>query len=181
MIFLSRRSAAVALAVALLLAAAAPDSAADPRGDPPRRDEFGLVPEEPRDRDLALPDPVLDRTWPGPKPGAAGPAVEPDEPEGDERRPSMDGDAAPLLPKRPGDAPAAAKPAPRPAAPRVGPDGRRDPGSPAPELDPALPDVLERDAPDLSDLEKDEARPSPLDRGGDPYADDAGDPGAEGE
>jgi len=34
-------------------------------------DEFGRVPEPSGDPDLALPDPVLDRTWPMPAPGAA--------------------------------------------------------------------------------------------------------------
>jgi hypothetical protein len=109
------------------LAAPAPADAADAaRHDPPRRDEFGLVPEEPRDEDLSLPDPVLDRTWSGPKPGEVRPAPGSDEPQGDAD----------------------------------------------------LPDVLDRDAPDLSELELgDEARPSTPRRGGDDPADDAGDPG----
>lgn len=145
-----------------------------PRRDPPRRDQFGLVPEEPRDEDLSLPDPVLDRTWSGPKPGEVRRAPGSDEPQGDADRPSIDGQPAPRAGRRAKDGDGTRPP----KAAVIGPDGRRDPGSPAPEIDPDLPDVLDRDAPDLSGLDPgDEARPSPRDRGGEFPADDAGDPG----
>lgn len=36
----------------------------------PVYDQYGRVPETATDKDLALPDPVLDRTWPLPEPGS---------------------------------------------------------------------------------------------------------------
>lgn len=175
----------VTLTLTLALAIAASPALAEYR-DPPKRDEFGVIPEDARDKDLVLPDPVLDRTWSGPKPGEGPRAVEQEPEQDDDRVPAPgEGTAPPPRKKAPeareaGDG--AALPAPMP--PPIGPDGRRDPGSPAPELDPSLPDVLGRDAPDLSDLERDEARPSTFDRGGDPAAepsglDDAGGAGEE--
>lgn len=169
------RAATTALVLFAFAAWTAHESPAG-NGVPAGRDEFGVVPEEPHDKDLALPDPVLDRTWPGPKPGEGRRAVETGRREDEERVPEPEQEA-PAKPS--GMAPDAydVRAAPRPPAALIGPDGRRDPGSPAPELDPALPDVLGKDAPDLSDLEREEAAPSPYAKGGDPAGDEGGDGG----
>ncbi|MFN2427843.1 MAG: hypothetical protein ABR587_15510, partial [Candidatus Binatia bacterium] len=94
--------------------------------DSSRRDEFGLMPRDSADKDLSLPDPVLDRGWPAPKPGdnsVPPPNVAPDEDELD----PFDEEIAPAPeppptwedeePEQPDSAPEA-------------PDGRPDPGSP---------------------------------------------------
>lgn len=170
------RSLRPACVLAVLLAAVATTALAETK-DPPRRDEFGLVPEDAHDKDLMLPDPVLDRTWPGPKPGEGRAVQGTDEPEGDADRPSIDGEPAPRLPRRRKETAEDPVPPPRPKPRVIGPDGHRDPGSPAPEIDADLPDVLDRDAPDLSDLEREEARPSVFERGGNPNDEPAGEPG----
>lgn len=175
-----RRSRRMTIAAAglVLLVGSAPATAGN--GVTAKRDEFGIVPEEAHDKDLLLPDPVLDRTWPGPKPGEGHRVAETGPEEDDERVPEPEEEpAAPSKRQtQPKDAYDTRSP-PRPPIAIVGPDGRRDPGTPAPEIDPALPDVLGKDAPDLSDLERDEARPSTYDRGGGPSEDygDAGDCG----
>jgi hypothetical protein len=145
------------------------------------RDEFGLVPEDRTGRrgddDLFLPDPRLDPDAMLPEPGEGGrrpEAIAPDEDETDPFRVEEPPPSRPIIPPVPpvppgtpkppaGVAPPAA-PAPRPVPPLVGPDGRRDAGSPAPEADPAVPDALGRDIPEPSELEEDEMRPSPYDK-----------------
>ena len=174
----SRSARAAFLACALIAACGTAGFGASTSGqDPPRRDEFGLVPEDATDKDLSLPDPVLDRTWPGLRPGegaAPPPAVAPDE---DETDPFEDETAPPPAKKMPRADEAEEEPAPRrPAPPLIGPDGRRDGGSPMAQPDPDLPDVLERDVPEPSEIEKEESRPSPLDRDIDDDDQEMGDP-----
>ena len=141
---------------------------------PRRHDQFGLVPEEPRDEELVLPDPVLDRTWQGPKPGEGAATREPIAPDEKEHDPFEDLDAP--KPGAKGDGAKGNAGAGGAAAPRtrglVGPDGHRDPGTPPPEIDPDLPDVLTRDAPDLDEMDKDEARPRSRPGLEDPYGGD---------
>ena len=184
---LSRFSLAATLAIAALLLAlpaASPAIAADDHDD---HDELGLKPEDGSDKDLALPDPVLDRSWPGPKPGEQGKKgaekIAPDEDADDpfrqnERR--EEEEVAPPLPPfpKPQYVPPPVESAPRPPArPPVGPDGRYDAGSPMPEVDPEAPDVLGRDEPEPSELEREEREPSPLDRDDEEFHDEADDPG----
>ena len=200
-----RRRSAVAFASVVVLAALTVSlSAQAGNGVTGKRDEFGVVPEEPHDKDLMIPDPVLDRTWAGPKPGEGHRSVEKEPEEDDESVPEPEQDDEAARPskdegdsragQRRGAEPRGAEPkdpyevrsAQRPPAAMIGPDGHRDPGGPAPEIDPSLPDVLGKDAPDLSDLERDEARPSTYDRGGGTSHDagdagDAGDSGGAGE
>ncbi len=162
------------LALALLLASsvafAAPSVAEE---DPGRRDEFGLKPDDGSDKDLALPDPVLDRGWPSHKAGDAPPHVAPDE---DEIDPFRD-EAAPPPPVKRLPAPSeTGKPqlAPRPL---VSPDGRIDAGSPAPEPDPTPPDAVEPEVDEPSEIDDEDNAPSPLDRGDADFHDETDDPG----
>lgn len=180
-------AAAGSLALAAMLAAGRAGAGEGDAGTakaPRRHDEFGLVPEEPRDEELVLPDPVLDRTWRGPKPGEGPATREPIAPDEKEHDPFEDLDAP--KPGAKGSAAQGNGGTGGAAAPRsgslVGPDGHRDPGTPPPEIDPDLPDVLTRDAPDLDDMDRDEARPrsrpgmeDPY--GGDPLEEDGAAPG----
>lgn len=141
--------------------------------EPPRRDEFGVIPEDAVDKDLTLPDPILDRTWPGPRPGDS--AIPPKHiaPDEDEIDPFVD-DVAPA----PDAAPAAEGrvPAP-PARPLVGPDGRQDPGTPLPEADPHSAQIIEPELIEPSEIDEEDNRPSPLDRDDADYEREADDPG----
>lgn len=147
-------------------------------GNTPRRDEFGLVPEDSTDRDLSLPDRVLDRGWPGTPPGAAGvpvPKVAPDEAEID---PFNDYEPAPMpspQPQEEEDGEEAEQPT-RPYRPPVGPDGHQDPGTPVTEPEPSYADVLEYDDHEPSEIEMEENLPSPLDYDDEQFNDEAGDP-----
>jgi len=155
---------------------AAPAIAVSTAGqDPPRRDEFGVIPEDAVDKDLTLPDPVLDRTWPGPRPGdKIGPPqnIAPDE---DETDPFAD-EIAPSPAPRAGSDESGEKPS-RPARPPVGPDGKYDAGSPLPEADPDPPAIIEPEINEPSEIEEEDNRPSPLDRDDDAYDQESGDPG----
>lgn len=129
------------------------------------RDEFGLKPDVPHDDQLALPDPVLDRSWRMPEPGEGTnpPSVAPDEDELDpfseERRP------APPPPSEDGggiddeDAP------PPPPAP-----------TPVPSPDPFLEPLIEPEVDDPAGLE-DHDEPSPLDLDEQRFRDELGDDG----
>jgi hypothetical protein len=147
------RAAAVLLAGFVVVVEACPGVAAAEYRDPPRRDEFGLVPEEPRDEDLKLPDPVLDRTWAGPKPGEEAAAKAAGEPEGE---------ADPEAPE----------------APDADPPEASDPGKPPDRARPRAPDAgphdLDRPA---SEPDFDSLRPEPRRQSGDPLEDEAGDDG----
>ncbi len=158
-----------------------PAGAAVPTSDDAaRHDEFGLIPDDGADKDLYLPDPVLDRTWPGPKPGEDGKNPEKIAPDEDKDDPFLDEDApAPPPPSKAAPEPdrdEGLRSPTRSAPPPVGPDGKREPGSPAPELDPDLPDVLEPDVSEPSEIEKDESRPSPLDKDDEQYDEESSDP-----
>lgn len=151
----------------------------------PRRDEFGLVPEDAADKELILPDPVLDRTWPMPKPGDPRNVPEKIAPDEDVDDPFHDKDAPPPPPPRPEPRPdpdakpdADDKPASQPAPPPMAPDGKRDIGNPVPAPDPDVPDILERDPlSDPTDIEKEEGQPSPLDQDDDQFDHEFSDPG----
>jgi hypothetical protein len=162
-------SLAAALFVATLHAFAATSVAQD---DPERRDEFGLKPDDGRDKELLLPDPVLDRSWPAPAPGDEPPAFAADE---DEIDPFRDDTAPPpplqALPPPP------AEPSTRPARPLVGPDGKVDAGSPSAEPDPVPSDIFEPELDEPSEIDREDNAPSPLDRGDTDFHNEAGDPG----
>jgi len=172
---LSLRSRAAVVACALVIAATAPAFAVSTVGqDPPRRDEFGVIPEDAVDKDLTLPDPILDRTWPGPRPGDKAAPPQEIAPDEDETDPFED-DVVPVpQPKAPpaddGEAPR------RPTRPLVGPDGKFDTGSPLPQADPVEPDAIEPEIDEPSELE-DDSRPSPLDRDDDEFHQETDDPG----
>lgn len=157
------RATAASFAVALLLAAVAPLAFALPAmAQDPEYDEFGRIPAgEPGDKDLSLPDPVLDRTWPDLTPGQPEPLV-PEDDEGD----LFESPGEPTRPTKPeprDQAPPEPR-APRPERPLIGPDGKLDAGSPLVEPAPHVPEVLERDVPEPSEMEEEENRPSPLDQ-----------------
>jgi len=151
----------------------------------PRRDEFGLVPEDAADKELILPDPVLDRTWPLTKPGDPRRVPEKIAPEEGSDDPFEDKSAPPPPPPRPAPRPDPdakpdddEKPTSQPAPPPVAPDGRRDAGSPVPEHDPDVPDLLERDPlSDPTDIEEEEGQPSPLDQDDQQFDSEFSDPG----
>lgn len=180
---LSRSVFGVAL-LSLLLSTTAASAQSSDRNAPPRRDEFGRIPEDASDKDLVLPDRVLDRNWPGMEPGrsrVAPPAVASDEEQIDPFREKED-----LPQPTPGElqrraeerAEEAGTPkTPPPARPPVGPDGRYDMGSPIAEVDPAFPDMLEMDKEELSEIEIEENFPSPLDVDDGAFDMEAGDPG----
>jgi hypothetical protein len=179
------RPAWVALLVGTLvagsgLAASAASSVADPA---PRRDEFGVVPEDNKDKDLSLPDPVLDRTWPSPNPGAPDARPEHVAPDENQTDPFKDDEASPPLKPPPYGThtpPGQAddeKPAPKPQRLLVAPDGKYDVGSPSAEPEPDPPDALEPDVDDPSEIEKDDARPSPLDKDDEDFDEESDDPG----
>lgn len=160
--------------------AAKADSGDAAKKEPPKRDEFGLVPDDAEDKDLILPDPVLDRTWPGPKPGEGGAPPEriaPDEKDDDDfdedKLPPVE--AEPPAPK-PDAKDKAGEPPRRPDAPLVGPDGKRDEGSPKVEPDPEQKDPLERDEFDKSDLEKEDGEPDPLEQDDEKFNKETADP-----
>lgn len=169
------------LALSLLFAPAI-SSVVHAAEDPNARDEFGLKPDDGTDKDLSLPDPMLDRNWPGPKPGEGThhPAVEPDE---DETDPFQDRDAPPPPVKK--DLPGSEAPGARPAAkprPLVGPDGKLDAGSPQGEPDPIPPDIDEPDIdePEIdepSEIDDEDREPSPLDKDDAEFNDEMKDPG----
>jgi hypothetical protein len=169
--------AAVVGATAMLCCVLSASIASAKAGDPPRRDEFGLIPDDATDKDLTLPDPVLDRTWPGPAPGDADAHPSHVEPDEDKTDPFHDKDA-PAPPPRGGDADRGGdeKAPSRAPAPLGGPDGKRDIGSPVPEPDPDLPDVLERNDTGSSDMEKEDSEPSPLDQDDRQYKQETEDP-----
>jgi len=153
-------------------ALATPDQ---PSTDEPRRDEFGVVPEAPGDPDLSLPDPVLDRTWPAPKPGDHRRAPEKIDPDEDKDDPFLDEDAPP--PPRaaqPGLAPDFQPPAARPTPPIAGSDGKAEADTPVPEPNRELPDVLTPDLPE--NQQEEERQPSPLDEDDEKYNRESEDP-----
>lgn len=171
--FLCIRVAIVCLALPLAAAAASTDT-----HDPPRRDEFGVIPEDGLDSDLSLPDPVLDRTWPMPTPGAPDlhpPKLAPDEEiidpfaDDEERSPAkpsaLDGD----------EYEDAERPRRKPS-PLIGRDGRLDAGSPLPAADPAEAGILEPELREPSEIEQEENMPSPLDLGDEEFGSESGDP-----
>jgi hypothetical protein len=165
-----RRVAAAALLLAASVALAGTCVAQE---DPTRRDEFGLKPYDGSDKDLSLPDPVLDRGWPAPQPGDEPPGVAADE---DEIDPFKDETAPPRPVDRPPVPSQVEQPklAPRPL---VGPDGKLDFGSPSPEPD-AIPGViLEPEIDEPSDVDDEDNAPSPLDRGDAEFHKEANDPG----
>ena len=171
----------LALALALVLALRLPAGAAVPTSDDAaRHDEFGLIPDDGADKDLYLPDPVLDRTWPGPKPGEDGKNPEKIAPDEDKDDPFLDDDApAPPPPSKTAPRPyrdEKLETPPRPAPPPVGPDGKRDAEDPASGAAPEPPEILEHDVSEPSEIEKDESRPSPLDKDDEQYDDESGDP-----
>jgi hypothetical protein len=166
----ARLSLAAALGLATLPALAATDVA---QVDPSRRDEFGLKPDDGSDKELLLPDPVLDRSWPVPGPGAEPPAFAPDE---DETDPFKD-ETAPPPPDKDAPAPSEAEKPALPARPLVGPDGRLDAGSPSAEPDPVLSDILEPEIDEPSEIDREDNAPSPLDRGDTDFHNETGDPG----
>jgi hypothetical protein len=132
--------------------------------DPDRHDEFGLKPDDGSDKELSLPDPVLDRNWPAPKPGddTHPPRVAPDE---DEIDPFKDDDAPPPpvkgLPPLPEEPPKGAERASDENLHELMP-------SPSGEIDPEV------DEP--SDLEDEDRAPSPLERGDSDYDNETKDP-----
>ncbi|MFN2378498.1 MAG: hypothetical protein ABR538_18355 [Candidatus Binatia bacterium] len=175
------RIACAATAAVVLLAWSAGVAGAESKSaqDPPRRDEFGVVPEDATDKDLLLPDPVLDRNWPGPRPGLgdADPGyIAPDEGELDpfrveEAPPPLPAPAAP-------DAEGEQEKVPtRPLRPLIGPDGKIDSGSPVPEAEPGDLDFLELDEAERNEMEEEESRPSPLEHDDSEFNDEMGDPG----
>lgn len=145
--------------------------------DPPRRDEFGILPEDATDKDLLLPDPILDRNWPGPRPGQgeAHPGyIAPDEGQLDPFQEEAPPPPAPAAPDTDGEQERAPS---RPPRPLVGPDGKLDSGSPFPEADPDERDFLELDEQERNEMEEEEARPSPLEHDDSEFNDEMGDPG----
>jgi hypothetical protein len=177
----TRRAAVLALVLAAVLAAGAARADDDaPAKAPPKRDEFGLVPDDAEDHDLVLPDPVLDRTWPGPKPGEGGkppekiaPGEKDDDDFEEDKLPPVEG---PAPAPKPQDGDKAEEPERRPDQPLVGPDGRRDAGSPAVEPDPEQKDPLERDEFEKSDIEQEDAEPDPLQQDDEKFNKESGDP-----
>jgi hypothetical protein len=163
----------VVLAAAAFLLAVSPCAPVAAEEDPTRRDEFGLKPDDGSDKDLALPDPVLDRSWPVPGPGDHPPAVAPDE---DEIDPFNDEDAPPPAVKRPPVPSGTDKPK-LPPRPLVGPDGRLDAGSPSPEPDPIPGEILEPEIDEPSEIDREDNAPSPLDRGDTDFRNESNDPG----
>jgi len=141
--------------------------------DPNRRDEFGLKPDDGSDDDLSLPDPVLDRGWPAPKPGDAPPGIAADE---DEIDPFKDETAPPRAIDRPPIPSEPEKPK-LPPRPVVGPDGRLDAGSPAYVPDPIPSDILEPEIDEPSEIDDEDNAPSPLERGDAQFHDETNDPG----
>jgi len=143
--------------------------------DRPRRDEFGVIPEDAVDKDLSLPDPILDRNWPAPRPGdkVLPPAeIAPDEGDVD----PFDEDIAPTRP--PTSPPPGAPSAPaRPNRPLVGPDGKYDAGTPVPEPDPAAPIEPEPEINEPSEVDEEDNAPSPLDRDDQGFEQEMNDPG----
>jgi hypothetical protein len=163
-------SIAAALFVATLHALAVTSVAQD---DPARRDEFGLKPDDGRDKELLLPDPVLDRSWPAPAPGDEPPAFAPDE---DEIDPFRDETPPPPPVERP-PAPSEVHKPNLPPRPLVGPDGKFDAGSPSAEPDPVPSDVFEPELDEPSEIDREDNAPSPLDRGDTDFHNETGDPG----
>lgn len=162
------------LAAAVFVAALAAAAASFAQEDPTRRDEFGLKPDDGSDKDLALPDPVLDRSWPTPPAGDRPPAVASDE---DEIDPFHDEDAPPPAPVKRPPAPSETGKPRLPARPLVGPDGRIDAGSPSPEPDPIPGQILEPEIDEPSEIDEEDQAPSPLDRGDADFEDETNDPG----
>lgn len=150
----------------------------NPAEDPPRRDEFGLVPRQAADKDLALPDPHLDRNWPGAGPGQGGGRpvrIASDEDDVDPFRPEAAPTPAPAAPEA-GEEGEEKAPA-RPPRPLIGTDGKLDAGSPTPEAEPGDPDFLELDEHERNEMEEEESRPSPLEHNDSEFNDEMGDPG----
>lgn len=119
-------------------------------------DQFGRVPEGAKDDDLALPDPVLDRSWNPPPPGdrsAKPEQIAPDEQKLDplaqeaeaEKKAADMERAAPGTPK---PDPSAANPAPVPPS--------KDPNALPPLHDDDIRDLLDEDDDEPSPLEKEE-------------------------
>jgi len=166
----------VLVACAVLFACAVPAYAvSSSEQDRPRRDEFGVIPEDAVDEDLTLPDPILDRTWPAPRPGdQVGPPkqIAPDEDEIDPFREEVVPVPVPkTAPPREAIAP------PPPPRPLVGPDGKRDPGTPVPELEPYPAPILEPEINEPSEIDEEDNRPSPLDRDDAEFDQETNDPG----
>lgn len=156
--------------------------------DAVQRDEYGVIPDPPRDNDLSLPDPVLDRNWPSRRPGERGHGPEPLVPDEHKEDPFYE-EAEELPPREVAPPPGAvvppdsvpgangAVPSRRPLPPiPAGPDGRLDDGTPVPEPAPGLPDVLTPDVPALSDMEREEREASPLHNDDEEFNREAGDP-----
>lgn len=162
------------IALAPRVMAASSDAA-----DPPRRDEFGVVPEDPEDSELSLPDPVLDRNWPMPVPGAPGAKpqrIAPDEAEID---PFAEENVRPHRPEpepEDGGIEEGLTP-PRKPAPALAPDGKPDGGIPVPAAAPAEPDILEPEIREETELEQEENGPSPLEKDDQEFDRESGDPG----
>jgi hypothetical protein len=163
-----KRRVFVAIVLAMAATTASIGVAAE---DPTLRDEFGLKPDDGTDKDLSLPDPVLDRNWPMTGPGGDPPSVAPDE---DEIDPFNDESAPPV--ERPPATSEVEKPK-LPTRPLVGPDGKLDFGSPAPEIDPVPADILEPEIDEPSEIDDEDRAPSPLDRGDTDFHDETRDPG----
>jgi hypothetical protein len=176
-----RGTVAVAIVAAALFAGAdivAAMAESKAAVEPPRRDEFGLVPKDASDKDLALPDPHLDRNWPGPAPGQGDRRpvrIASDEDDVDPFRPEEAAPSEPAEPEAEGE-PGEGAPA-RPPRPLIGTDGKLDAGSPTPEPEPGEADFLELDEPERNAMEQEESRPSPLDRDDSEFNDEMGDPG----
>jgi hypothetical protein len=163
----------VLLSVLLLAASFVITEVGGAQEDPARRDEFGLKPDDGRDGELSLPDPVLDRSWPVPEPGDSPPGIAPDE---DEIDPFKDETAPPPPVKRPPVPSEVEKPA-LPPRPMIGPDGKLDTGSPSPETDPIHGDILEPEIDEPSEIDEEDRAPSPLDRGDTDFNRETNDPG----
>lgn len=144
--------------------------------EPPRRDEFGLIPEDAVDKDLTLPDPVLDRTWPTPRPGDNAIPPKPIAPDEDEIDPFRE-EVAPAPVPKPAPAGEGQASPPPPPRPLVGPDGKRDTGTPIPEPDPYSAPILEPELNEPSEIDDEDNRPSPLDQDDAEFDDETNDPG----
>jgi hypothetical protein len=160
--------------VALLLVGSMPGACAFAQtsaGDEPEQDEFGVVPKEDTDKDLSLPDPVLDRTWPSPRPGSPNARPSKIAPDEDETDPFA-GDPA-VRPDEPSTHESKDDPVPpRPAFPLTGPDGKLEKHPSSSERA----DVLEPDPREPAEIDEEE-NPSPLEKGDKEYGQESDDPG----